>query len=36
MGDCIPWEGPSAGAEECEEGVVKTMCDELTITAAPE
>ncbi|KAK4827778.1 hypothetical protein QYF61_021731 [Mycteria americana] len=40
--DCLPWEGPHAGAgEECEEsspeeeGAAETTCDELTATPIP-
>ena len=37
MQDCLPWEGPHAGAgEECEEqGAAQTACDELTVTPIP-
>jgi len=37
MEDCLLWEGPHNGAEEeCEEeGVVETMCDELTSNPVP-
>jgi len=35
--DCLPREGPHAGAgEECEEeGAAETTCDELTTTPIP-
>jgi len=40
--NCLPWEGPHAGAgEECEEsppeeeGAADTTCDELTIAPIP-
>jgi len=34
MEDCLPWEGPHAGAgeESEEEGAAETMCDGLTAT----
>jgi len=36
MEDCLPWEGPHAGAEEPEEkGAAETMCDELTAAPIP-
>jgi len=35
--NCLPWEGPhaGAGAEGEESGVAETMCDELTTVPTP-
>lgn len=36
MKNCIPWETPHAGAEQCEdEGAADTKCYEVTTTPIP-
>ena len=36
MEDCLPWEGPHARAEECEEEeAAETTCSELTVIPIP-